>query len=66
MNWTARWEERERNRPGNLLREKIKAVLKVDDDDAREIVHLLEELISEKTDDLEHKINKTGDWSPDY
>ena len=64
--WDETYEEREARRPRNRLKEKLKELLRISDEDALEVVVILEEMIEEKTDDLDDKINQRGMYDPDY
>ncbi len=64
--WEMSYEEREAEKPRSRLRLKLQNVLRVGEDDAAEIVSLLEEMMQEVRNDLRDEINKSGEYDPDY
>lgn len=64
--WEMSYEEREAEKPRSRLRLKLQNVLRVSEDDASEIVSLLEEMMQEVRNDLRDEINKSGEYDPDY
>jgi hypothetical protein len=60
------YEERRAAEPRNRLKEKLKEALGLEDNDADEVVSLVEEMISDAGRDIDNRINQRGFYDPDY
>jgi hypothetical protein len=64
--WEMSPAERDAQTPEGRLRVKLMELLRCEEADANEVVSLIGEIVDDKATDLENKINRTGDWSPDF
>lgn len=64
--WMKRYNDRERAKARYRLKDKLKALLNISEEDAREVVELIEEMDDEAKEDVYDRVKERGQYDRDW